>query len=230
MRVVLAAIAEFEPEPSARTHHITHGMVKLEGGKKMSSRKGNIITALEILEAAREAARQSQVNTTEENMLSAVKYAFAKARIGGDIVYNPTESIALEGNSGPYLQYAHARARSILGKAQNATPARSAGASEERAGESGMMTSEATSSPEEGRVPLDQKMKELLPDERLLTRKLTEYPEVIEKATAELMPHHICTYLYELAQEFNRFYEKNRVIGDEREVLRLGLFARMPTR
>lgn len=156
-------------------------------------------------------------------MLSAVKYAFAKARIGGDIVYNPTESIALEGNSGPYLQYAHARARSILGKAQNATPARSAGASEERAGESGMMTSEATSSPEEGRVPLDQKMKELLPDERLLTRKLTEYPEVIEKATAELMPHHICTYLYELAQEFNRFYEKNRVIGDEREVLRLDL-------
>lgn len=223
MRVVLAAIAEFEPEPSARTHHITHGMVKLEGGKKMSSRKGNIITALEILEAAREAARQSQVNTTEENMLSAVKYAFAKARIGGDIVYNPTESIALEGNSGPYLQYAHARARSILGKAQNATPARSAGASEERAGESGMMTSEATSSPEEGRVPLDQKMKELLPDERLLTRKLTEYPEVIEKATAELMPHHICTYLYELAQEFNRFYEKNRVIGDEREALRLDL-------
>jgi arginyl-tRNA synthetase len=39
----------------------------------------------------------------------------------------------------------------------------------------------------------------------------------------ELMPHHICTYLYELAQEFNRFYEKNRVIGDDREALRLGL-------
>ncbi|QQS19200.1 hypothetical protein IPL68_03115 [Candidatus Saccharibacteria bacterium] len=37
------------------------------------------------------------------------------------------------------------------------------------------------------------------------------------------MPHHICTYLYELAQEFNRFYEKNRVIGDEREALRLYL-------
>ena len=54
-------------------------------------------------------------------------------------------------------------------------------------------------------------------------RKIGEYPEVVEKATAELMPHHICIYLYELAQEFNRFYENNRVIGDPREGLRLKL-------
>jgi arginyl-tRNA synthetase len=42
-------------------------------------------------------------------------------------------------------------------------------------------------------------------------------------ATTELLPHHICTYLYELAQEFNRFYENNRVIGDDREATRLAL-------
>ncbi|HET8669319.1 MAG TPA: DALR anticodon-binding domain-containing protein, partial [Candidatus Saccharimonadales bacterium] len=53
--------------------------------------------------------------------------------------------------------------------------------------------------------------------------KISEYPEVIEKAVAELMPHHICTYLYELAQTFNRFYEHNRVVGDEREAQRLTL-------
>ncbi len=50
-----------------------------------------------------------------------------------------------------------------------------------------------------------------------------ECPEVVDKAVADLMPHHICTYLYELAQTFNRFYEKNRVIGDPREALRLDL-------
>ncbi len=54
-------------------------------------------------------------------------------------------------------------------------------------------------------------------------RKITEYSDVVERAMSELMPHHICHYLYELAQEFNRFYEKNRVIGDERETERLQL-------
>ena len=63
-------------------------------------------------------------------------------------------------------------------------------------------------------------------DERALLRKIGEYPEVIERAMQELAPHHICTYLYELAQEFNRFYEHNRVIDDEREAERVGLVAR----
>jgi arginyl-tRNA synthetase len=45
----------------------------------------------------------------------------------------------------------------------------------------------------------------------------------VERATEELLPHHIATYLYELAQEFNSFYEHNRVIGDERESIRLWL-------
>ena len=49
-------------------------------------------------------------------VLAAIKYAFLKNKIGGDIIYDPQESIAMEGNSGPYLQYAHARACSILSK------------------------------------------------------------------------------------------------------------------
>lgn len=60
-------------------------------------------------------------------------------------------------------------------------------------------------------------------NERRLARKISEYPEVVEKAVDELMPHHIATYLYELAQAFNRFYEHSRIIGDEREALRLQL-------
>jgi arginyl-tRNA synthetase len=59
--------------------------------------------------------------------------------------------------------------------------------------------------------------------ERSLARKLSEYPEVVQKATDELMPHHICTYLYELSQAFNSFYESSRIIGNEREALRLAL-------
>lgn len=189
MQVVIKSIEQFAPEPAQRTHHITHGVVKLAGGVKMSSRKGNVVTALEILEAAREAGRASGTNPSEDTILAAVKYAFAKNRIGGDIIYDPTESIALEGNSGPYLQYAHARARSILKKAETA----------------GSLAGE------------------LQPDERSLLRKIGQYAETVELATMELMPHHICTFLYELAQKFNSFYEHNRVIGDERQSVRLAL-------
>ena len=50
-----------------------------------------------------------------------------------------------------------------------------------------------------------------------------EFIEVVEKASLEFMPHQVCTYLYELAQIFNRFYEQNRVVGDERQGLRVML-------
>jgi arginyl-tRNA synthetase len=189
MQVVIKSIEQFEPEPARRTQHITHGMVKLQGGIKMSSRKGNVVTALEILDSARKAGESSQANTGGDTILAAVKYAFARSRVGGDIVYDPIESVALEGNSGPYLQYAHARARSILEKSE--------------------ITEAALS--------------DLQDAERSLLRKIGEYTEVVDKAVIELMPHHICTYPYELAQTFNRFYEHNRVIDDPRQGIRVHL-------
>jgi arginyl-tRNA synthetase len=195
MQVVIKAIEQFAPEPANRTKHLTHGMVKLTGGVKMSSRKGNIVTALEILEAARQAGVETGTDPNEETVLAAVKYAFAKNRIGSDIAYDPKESIALEGNSGPYLQYAHARAYSILQK------------STINSGE----------------------FKDLDQAERSLLRKVSEYNEVVVRATTELMPHHICTYLYELAQTFNRFYEKSRVIDDPREAVRIQLVQKYAT-
>ncbi len=193
MAVVVKSVEQFEPEPAKRSQHITHGVVKLKGGVKMSSRKGNIVGAVDILEAAAEANQKLLGQENADAVLGAVKYAFLKNRIGGDIVYDPEESVALEGNSGPYLQYAHARARSILRRVEN--------------------TGEQIGS-------------DLQPSERSLLRKISEYSETVDKAVAELMPHHICTYLYELAQEFNRFYEHDRVIGDGRQSIRLALAKR----
>jgi arginyl-tRNA synthetase len=189
MKVVLAALNNFYPEVAKRTRHFTHGVIKLAGGAKMSSRKGNVLRALDVLDAADQAHRALVGKQDDQAVLAAVKYAFLKPRIGGDIIYDPAESVAIEGNSGPYLQYAHARARSILAKA----PAQ------------------------------DQPVEAFEPDERSLLRKLGQYAEIVDLATAELMPHHICTYLYELAQNFNRFYEKNRVLDDPRQAVRLQL-------
>lgn len=189
MKVVLKALSHFYPEVAERTTHLTHGVVKFPGGVKMSSRKGNTLGAQDILDAAREANMTITGNYDPEVVLAAVKYAFLKVRVGGDIIYDPAEAVSIVGNSGPYLQYAHARARSILAKAEKAA----------------------------------EPIQDLDEAERQLVLKLTQYPEVVSQATTELLPHHICNYLYELAQEFNRFYEKARIIGDPREAGRLSL-------
>jgi len=116
MAVVLKAIEQFAPDLAHATTHLTHGMVKLAGGVKMSSRLGNFLRAVDVLDAAR-VAQHAQNGTDDERIsLGAVKYAFLKQRMGGDLVYQPDESVSLQGNSGPYLQYAYARAHSILEK------------------------------------------------------------------------------------------------------------------
>lgn len=191
MKVVLKSIERYEPDLVARTTHLTHGNIKLAGGKKMSSRKGNVVLALDVLDAAAK-AQQGFTGSSDSNiMLGAVKYAFLSARIGSDIVYDPEQSVSIHGNSGPYLQYAHARSCSILAKST--------------AGQSNLH--------------------DLKDQERALARKLSEYNEVAARAIADLMPHYICTYLYELAQEFNRFYEQCQVIGSNREAERVTLVA-----
>ena len=193
LAVVMKSVEQYEPELVARTIHKTHGRIKLAGGVKMSSRKGNTLSASAILDATAQANHMARTDAGDQSatVLGAIRYSFLKNRIGGDIVYDPSESVSLEGNSGPYLQYAHARARSILSK------------------------NDKQASPLTG-----QRFES---GERTLVRKLSEYTETVERAVAELLPHYICGYLYELAQEFNRFYEHNRVLGDPREAVRLSL-------
>lgn len=192
MEVIIAAVERFNPEAAERTTHLTHGQIKLAGGKKMSSREGTILRADDILDAAFEAHKKSTGKDDDQVVLGAVRYSFLRSRIGGgDIIYDPEESVSLEGNSGPYLQYALVRARSILRKAESVKPSD---------------TVEALDGPE-----------------RSLARQISLYPEAFDKALADYSPHHICTYLYELAQIFNRFYEQSRVLDGERSAERVAL-------
>lgn len=189
MKVVFAALSQIDETLSKKQTHIANGTVKFGSGKKMSSRLGNVARAVDVLDVVREKVEAETDKLREAITLGAVKYAFLKQRIGGDIAFDVEESVSLQGNSGPYLQYAHARARSILAK----------------------------KSCTEGPVA------NLNQDERSLVRALSMFTETIDQAVKDLMPHHICTYLYELSQTFNRFYEHNRVIDDEREAIRLQL-------
>lgn len=122
MRVVMSAVGELNEEIYERSLHLRHGQLKLEGGVKMSSRLGNILRADDILDSAFEAAKKGKVSDDSAVVLGAVRYSFLKNRIGGDIIYSPEESVSLEGNSGPYLQYALVRARSILAKIEDIEP------------------------------------------------------------------------------------------------------------
>ncbi len=192
MKVVQAVVRTFAPEITERTKHLTHGMIKLAGGRKMSSRKGNVLLAQEVIDVAKEANIAATGKDDNAVILGAVKYAFLKNRIGGDVIYDPTESVSIVGNSGPYLQYAHARACAILRKA-------------------------------DGNKEIEMSKIVLEAGERSLLRKLSHYVAVVDQAIEELAPHIICTYLYELAQVFNSFYEHNRVIDDPRQVVRLEL-------
>lgn len=193
MRVVFAAAETFRPELAGTMTHLTNGTVRFADGKKMSSRLGNVTRAVDVLDVVREKVRSlvSDESNVEAVTLGAIKYVFAKYKLGGDIAFDINETVSLAGNSGPYLQYAHARARSVLEKS-NAVFAQPA---------------------------------KVLPEDRALVRKLGEYHEVVAHAAKSLEPHYICNYLFELAQEFNRYYENNRVIGGDLEEHRVSLVA-----
>ena len=123
--VVVAAMKEVMPEIAAKVQHVTHGMMRFAEGK-MSSRTGNVITGESLLtdltEAARERAKESRadnVETLAQNVaVAAIKYQILKQGSGKDIIFDRERALSLEGDSGPYLQYAHARACAVVGKAK----------------------------------------------------------------------------------------------------------------
>ncbi len=193
---VIAAAGLIWPEQKGVTVNIPTGLVKLTTGK-MSSRDGDVVEVDWLFERFREAIQSRGGEPSDQLIAGAMRYQFLKVKIGSDVVFDIDEAVSLTGNTGSYLQYAHARAKSILTKKPII----------------------------QGRTLFQgPSLKDgLRQDERSLLRKVGECSEVFERATQEFMPHHICTYLYELAQTFNRFYEHNRVIDDPREELRIHL-------
>lgn len=186
MKVVLASVKEYAPELVEKTQHLTHGMVKLPGNVKMSSRKGNFLKAVDVIDMVGEELGGEQAD--EKVVLAALKYAFLKYKMGGDIVFDPKESVAMNGNSGVYLLYSAVRAKKILQKLDKC------GKSEQ--------------------LDLNDEERRFV---RKLSKKLVQYEEVLVGVMCGKAPYKLCTYLYELAQEFSRFYEKVRVVGGGHE-------------
>lgn len=191
-KVVLKALEIINPELRKKTYHIGHGMLRLPKGK-MSSRTGNIITAEWLLDEVKKKvtniiAKNSKTQENEKDevcekiTVGAIKYSLLKTNIGHDVKFSFKESLSFEGNSGPYLQYTYARCKSVL----------------EKSGEKTQLTF--------------QNINDLYPEEIALLRKYIAFPQVIIEAGKAFAPNLVCSYLFELAQLYNLFYQKHPIL------------------
>lgn len=194
-KVLLCALNLIRPDLATKTTHLSHGMVRLPEGK-MSSRKGNVLTGVWLIDQAKneilqvvKANRPDIANDEQEQIaevvgVGAVKYALLKGMLGHDIAFNFHSSLSFEGNSGPYLHYTYARCRSVLDKAGK------------------------LSKPDDSELTNYQ----LNEAELVLARQLHCFSDVVGQALQELAVHNICTYLFELAQAFNSFYTQCQIL------------------
>lgn len=197
-KVLMKAMELIFPDIARKTRHVSHGMLRLPGGK-MSSRTGDVITAESLLDQVKEKLKtymsekadltaQERETVAESIAVGAVKYSILKQNPGQDIVFDFDASLSFEGDSGPYLQYAYARLKSILRKSK----AEWAGSKIDF----GTLDSES---------------------ERALMRKIFEFPDVVARAREKYTPSALATYLHKLASVANKFYETTPILKDDNE-------------
>ena len=183
--------------------HFSYGMVELPNGK-MKSREGTVVDADDLIAAMIEDARRTSDElgkfddmSEEERQeiarivgLGALKYFILKVDARKNMLFNPEESIDFNGNTGPFIQYTHARIRSILRKAQ-ASP-----------------------------IPLKKDGAKLNDKEIELVQKMNDYAAAVEQAGKDYSPSGIANYCYELTKEFNQWYHDYSILGAEDEATR----------
>ena len=180
--------------------HFSYGMVELPNGK-MKSREGTVVDADELMEAMIDDARKmsdelgkfADMSDDEKQTiarqvgLGALKYFILKVDARKNMLFNPEESIDFNGNTGPFIQYTHARIRSILRRA------------------------------EEQKISVKQEASSYLPNEKeiALIQKLADYGAAVQQAGKDYSPSGIANYCYELTKEFNQFYHDYSILNAE---------------
>lgn len=178
--------------------HLSYGMVELPEGK-MKSREGTVVDADDLIAkmydeakaTSEESGKLAELSEEEKDRLysmiglGALKYFILKVDPKKKMLFNPKESIDFNGNTGPFIQYTHARICSILRKAQ----------------EQGFSTSMPDSA-------------ELSAKEIRLVKILSSYPQKVAEAASALSPALIANYCYDLAKEFNQYYHDTGILKE----------------
>ena len=182
--------------------HFSYGMVELPNGK-MKSREGTVVDADDLVATMIADARklsEDKVNKLENISdeekddiarivgMGALKYFILKVDARKNMLFNPEESIDFNGNTGPFIQYTHARIRSILRKAE------------------GIAIPETLADD----MPVNEK-------ESALIQKMNDYGAAVEQAGKDYSPSGIANYCYELTKEFNQFYHDYSILKEEDE-------------
>lgn len=181
-------------------YHFSYGMVELPSGK-MKSREGTVVDADDLIEGMEEVARKmgEELGKLEgvapeeaERIykmiaLGALKYFILKVDPRKNMTFNPEESIDFNGNTGPFIQYTHARIRSVLRKAE----------------ESNLRIEEGIT---EGVIPS--------PKEKELMKTISLFPGIVEEAGREYSPAVVANYCYELTKQFNQFYHDHSILNE----------------
>ena len=195
-------------------YHLSYGMVELPEGK-MKSREGTVVDADDLIESmyleakktSEESGKLADISPEEKDRLyhmiglGALKYFIIKVDPKKTMLFNPKESIDFNGNTGPFIQYTHARICSILRKAT------------------------VTFGPSDIAADSQPSAKEVR-----LVKLLDLYPVKVAEAGAALSPAVIANYAYELAKEFNQYYHDTPILKEENEAVlkyRLELIAVM---
>lgn len=185
----------------AKPEHVPFGSVLGTDRKMLRTRSGETPRLVDLLDEAIEraavAVRQKspdlppelQKEAAESVGVAALKYADLSTERMKDYVFDWDRMLSFEGNTGPYLQYAHARLCSVFRRA---------------AEEDGVALAAELA---EGKVPEGVRVEIAQPGERALALELLDFPTAVEAAIAHLQPHRLCGYLYELATKFSTFYE-----------------------
>ncbi len=186
--------------------HFSYGMVELPEGK-MKSREGTVVDAddliAEMVETARETSQElgKLDGLSEEEIeniarmvgLGALKYFILKVDPRKNMTFNPKESIDFNGNTGPFIQYTHARIKSVLRKAEEQGIDHSA---------------------------LRNTQLEISEKENYLIQLIAEFPNVVKQAGIEFSPALIANYIYDLVKEYNQFYHEFPILREENDDLK----------
>ncbi|WP_288425155.1 arginine--tRNA ligase [uncultured Spirosoma sp.] len=199
--VLFAILRRLGRSYAQNLYHLSYGMVDLPTGK-MKSREGTVVDADDLIRETTEAAataadeaakgKMDEFSETEKQALfqmlglGALKYYLLKVDPQKRMQFNPAESVDLHGNTGPYIQYVHARIQSVLRKA----------------GDMGLsITGTATTT-------------ELDDVEQQLVFLLSQYPQRVAEAGTDYAPSYIGQYAYELARTFNQFYDRLSILKE----------------
>jgi arginyl-tRNA synthetase len=198
-KVLFLILKKLDFDWAENLHHLSYGMVELPSGK-MKSREGTVVDADELMEEmtttaktiAQEQGKLEGLSETEKerlyNMigLGALKYFMLKVDPKKSMLFDPAESVDFQGNTGPFIQYTHARIKSILKK-------------------TGFDASTLNSA-----VNL-----ELTDKDTAVIKSLQQFPNMIQTAADKYSPALIANYVYELVKEFNSFYQNVPKIVEE---------------